>query len=170
MAVVIIYNATDPTVPNRVTSRLPSANTPEYDQRPDTLINPDESGVTKTPAQTVAVPGSNAVRDMTQGELDALVAADGAAFDAATRQAAKDYKTGFENKGLYLRAVADVIKDELNILRGWLVDFKAEVAASTSLADLQTRVATLPDLPDRSLSQIKGATDSRIDSGDVDGD
>jgi hypothetical protein len=67
-----------------------------------------------------------------------------------------------------LRAEADVLVGELNILRQWFMSFKAEVAAATSLADLKSRVATLPDTPDRTLSQALTALKNTISQGNVD--
>lgn len=67
-----------------------------------------------------------------------------------------------------LRAAADVIRDEINLLRQWLALFKTEVAAATSLADLKTRVAGLPNTPDRSLAQFRTAIINRINDGSVD--
>ncbi len=68
------------------------------------------------------------------------------------------------------RAVASVLIDELNILRLWITDFKAAVAAATSLADLKTRVAAITpaSLPARTLAQAKTAIAAAIDSGTVD--
>jgi hypothetical protein len=66
------------------------------------------------------------------------------------------------------RALALVTMDEVNIVRDWLTDFKAEVAAATSLADLKTRVAALASLPDRTASQLKNAIKAKLDSGDAD--
>lgn len=66
------------------------------------------------------------------------------------------------------RAEAAVLVDEINSLRQWLVSFKAQVALATSLANLQTRVAALPDMPDRTLAQAKTAIKNKIDGGTVD--
>ncbi len=63
------------------------------------------------------------------------------------------------------RAVVAVAVDEINTLREWIVAFKAATAAATSLANLQTRVAALPDLPDRTLSQAKSAFIAKVNSG-----
>lgn len=46
------------------------------------------------------------------------------------------------DKTLFLTAI-----DETNRIRQWITDFKAAVAAATSLADLKTRIAALNDLP-----------------------
>lgn len=65
------------------------------------------------------------------------------------------------------RAVAALTIDEINTLRQWLVSFKTEVAAATNLADLKTRVATLPNTPDRTLAQAVTAIKNKIDAGTV---
>lgn len=65
------------------------------------------------------------------------------------------------------RAVAAVLADEINILRSWTRSFKTEVAAATSLANLQARVATLPTLTDRTLVQARTAIKDKIIGGAV---
>jgi hypothetical protein len=67
-----------------------------------------------------------------------------------------------------LRGAAAVLVDELNILRQWEMSLKAAVAAATSLADLKTSVAALPNLPDRTLAQAKSAIQAKITGGVVD--
>lgn len=54
---------------------------------------------------------------------------------------------------VFEKAIALTLLDEINLLREWIASFKAAVAASTSLANLQTRVAALPDMPDRTVQQ-----------------
>jgi hypothetical protein len=66
------------------------------------------------------------------------------------------------------RAAAAVLVDEINLLRDWNTGLASAVAAATSLADLKTRVALLPALPDRTLSQAKTAIQNKITSGVVD--
>ncbi len=63
------------------------------------------------------------------------------------------------------RAVAGLIVDELNNIRQWTVAFKGQVALATTFADLKTRVATLANLPDRTLAQAKSAFISKVNSG-----
>ncbi len=63
------------------------------------------------------------------------------------------------------RAIAALAIDEINTLREWIVAFKAATAAASSLANLQIRVAALPDLPDRTLAQAKTAFISKVNSG-----
>lgn len=67
-----------------------------------------------------------------------------------------------------LRAALLVAMDEVNALRQWITAFKAAVAASTSLANLQTRVAALANTLDRTAAQIKPALASRISTPDAD--
>ncbi len=63
------------------------------------------------------------------------------------------------------RAVVALAIDEINTLREWIVSFQAAVAAASSLANLQTRVAALPNLPDRTLAQAKTAFIAKVNSG-----
>ncbi len=63
------------------------------------------------------------------------------------------------------RAVAALALDEINTIREWIVSFQAAVAAATSLANLQTRVAALPNLPDRTIAQAKAAFIAKVNSG-----
>ncbi len=63
------------------------------------------------------------------------------------------------------RAIAALAIDEINTLREWIVSFQAAVAAATSLANLQTRIAALPNLPDRTLAQAKAAFINKVNSG-----
>lgn len=111
---------------------------------------------------------ANDVSEMSQGEKDAVDAAEAAAAITATRTGAKNSLTGFNSASLADRAKLDIIKDEFNIIRKWTRDFKTEVVAATNLANLQARVATLPTLNDRTLDQIKTALQNRVDDGTVD--
>ena len=74
--------------------------------------------------------------------------------------------TAFDGKTL--RAIAAVLVDEINVLRQWLASFKVEVAAATNLANLQSRVATLPATPNRTLAQARTAVKNAINAGSVD--
>ncbi len=70
--------------------------------------------------------------------------------------------------GKALRGAAAVLVDEINFVREWTVALKAAVAAATSLANLQTRVAALDTLGDRTLAQAKTAIQAKINAGSVD--
>ncbi len=63
------------------------------------------------------------------------------------------------------RAIAALAIDEINTLREWIVSFQAAVAAATSLANLQARVAALPNLPDRTITQAKSAFIAKVNGG-----
>lgn len=69
-----------------------------------------------------------------------------------------------ENAKAY-RAIAALTIDEINSLRQWVVNFKAQVALASNLTDLKTRIATLPNLSDRTLVQAKSAFLAKIESG-----
>jgi hypothetical protein len=58
---------------------------------------------------------------------------------------------------LRTRALALVLLDEHNRASTWLRSFVAAVAASTSFPNLQTRVATLAAMPDRTAAQLRQA-------------
>lgn len=68
--------------------------------------------------------------------------------------------------GQITRALVLVTKDEINLLRQWVTDFKAAVAASTSLADLKTRVAALDSMPQRTAQQAKAAMLAKINDSE----
>lgn len=66
-------------------------------------------------------------------------------------------------------AIALTARVEINILRQWITTFKAQTALATSLANLQTRVASnTPNLPDRTMAQLIQAIKDVLDSGDAD--
>jgi len=106
------------------------------------------------------------VRNAIQAEIDTFAAAQ---EDDENQQDATGAQALFlvhpRNRKL-MTAFADIIKDEMNILRGWLTQFKADVAAANNLSDLKTSVAAQPDLPDRTLAQLKTAITARIDKDD----
>jgi hypothetical protein len=78
---------------------------------------------------------------------------------------AKEYHAGLKAENVALRATVALVVDELNVLRQWLADFKTEVASATNLANLQTRVASLPDMTNRTYLQAKNAIESLIENG-----
>lgn len=74
----------------------------------------------------------------------------------------------FDSVSLTQRGFALVSLDEINNLRQWIESFKTAVAASTSLGNLQTRVAALSAMPDRTKAQIIPAAKNKISSGGAD--
>ena len=82
-----------------------------------------------------------------------------------TRKLAITYVDANDGWAKLIRAVLITILDELNNIRGWIAAFKAQTALATNLANLQTRVAALPDMPDRTVAQGKQAVKDEINSG-----
>lgn len=163
MANIAIYDTNS--TPNPITQYLQSVNTPSYSG--NVLVNPDLSAVTGQPLKYWKhVAG--AIQLMTQGERDAVDAAIQAALVASTRTGAKAAIVGLAANPMVLRAIASIVVDELNDIREWIVSFKAATAAATSLANLQTMVAALPNMADRTLAQVKTAIQNKIDGGTVD--
>lgn len=167
MSQIVVYDPNDPVVPNRVTAYAASANTPEYDSEPNKLVNPDLSALSGVIVKFWKRVGLTVV-EMSQAEKDAIAAAEATAQVAAVRTGAKLFIVNFHADSLFQRAVASVILDELNILRGWTRDLQAGIAGASSLAQVKTAVASLPSLTDRTLAQVKSAINSRIDDGTVD--
>lgn len=85
-----------------------------------------------------------AVREMTQPEKDAFDAVEAEAQDTAMRNDAKAPMDDLNSMALIIRALADIIREEINILR-----------AEHSLSP-------------RTLQQLKTAIKNKIDSGEVD--
>ena len=96
---------------------------------------------------------------ITQAELDAYEAQAFAAAEAEKKIVEQD----LDQFTLRQRAIVAVLVDEINALRGWLSAYKSEVAAATSLADLQTRTAALPAMPDRTGAQAKTAIANKVE-------
>ncbi len=165
MASVAIYDPNS--TPNKITQYLQSVNTPDYSSKPNVLINPDVSalqGVDIRYWKHVA----GAIVQMTTAEKNAVDAAFTSGVTNVLRIDGKAIIDMQSPQGIILRALADILVDEINVVRGWLQTFKAQTAAATSLANLQTRVASLPDTPDRTLLQFKNAIKTAIDAGTVD--
>lgn len=109
---------------------------------------------------------------MSQAEIDAINAQDAADAQAAllssSRSGAKDSVDQLSPEGVRIRAALLVTLDEINNLRQWIEAFKAQVALASNLADLKTRVASLPSMPDRTTNQVKTAIKGKIDAGSAD--
>lgn len=160
MSVIVRYSTGS--TPNPVVAYLPSANTPDYENLPNTLVNPDLSLVSGQP-QKYWKHVAGAIQLMTQGEKDAIDAAAAAAVIANAKTAAKAIQDDLTSQSRAIRAVVKETVDELNAIRQWIVAFKVQVAAATNLANLQTRVAALPDMPDRTYTQAKTAINNIVD-------
>ena len=142
MSLVVIFD--EGASPQKVLGVLRAAHTPDYDQRTDVLINPDILDLDGLVFQKYWKHDTGAIIEYTQAEKDAQDAAELASFNLSVRTTAKSNMVDFAAIPLVLRSFADVVKDEINILR------------------------TLHSLPDRTLSQLKDAIQARVDSGDAD--
>ena len=110
--------------------------------------------------------GGNTVRNATQPEIDTYAPAQ---LDDENQQDADGAEIIFLINPRFrklMTAYSDILKDEFNHVRGWIADFKTEVAAAANLGDLKTRIAAMPDLPDRTLAQLKTAIQNRINKDD----
>jgi len=139
---------------NKTTGQyLLSVHTPDYPTA-DWFINPDIDAVASVPTKYWRR-GTDPVEEMNAGEKTAVDTADVAAAKATAKAISN---TAIDGPGGYdLRALAKLTIDEINDLRQWIAAFKVQVAAASTLADLKTRVATLPATPDRTLAQAKTA-------------
>ena len=123
-------------------------------------------------------PQGNPMGPPTQSQMDAGAAvlaafdwSDAAeqAYQAALSRPLAVSQLGLTNaQFMLLRGVVSVLVDEVNALRDWITSFKTATAAATSLANLQTRVAGLAAMPDRTLSQARTAIANAINAGTVD--
>jgi hypothetical protein len=143
---------------------LTSVHTPDYPTA-DWFINPDISAVQSVPTKYWRI-GINPVQEMDAGEKAAVDAAQASAAKTSAKSSADSAIDG--NGGYDLRAIAKLTIDEINTLRQWLASFKTETAAATNLANFQTRVASLPATPDRTLAQAKTAYKNLIEGASLD--
>ena len=79
------------------------------------------------------------------------------AAEAATTAASITFQSQLDNAERIVKGLGLTILDEINLLRQWTTDYKAVVAAATTLADLKTRVASMPALTQRTVAQLKDA-------------
>lgn len=93
----------------------------------------------------------------TQAEQDAIDT-QAAADAAAALEAWKDAQAISQQE----YAFAQVALSEINLLRSWIAAFKVETAAATSLLNLQSRVAALPAMPERTEEQMVTAIRSKL--------
>lgn len=173
MAIAILFDGS-----NRVTNYNVNADTLDFIGRPDALVfydgNSDDTKrnsilhlLLNVPLKYLKVVAGDLL-EMDQTEKDSVDLALLTALDLEIRSRAKSSYNGFLDLPLALRAFASITVDEINILRQWITSFKTQVALATTLADLKTRVAGLPAVNDRTLSQLKTAIQSRIDDRSID--
>ncbi len=83
---------------------------------------------------------------------------------AAAVEAEKDAEATVAKWSRRDRVAMELTLAEVNLLRAWVVAFKAKVASATSLADFKGRVAALPDMPERTVAQTKTAIRNRMNA------
>ena len=112
------------------------------------IYDPDLSAITGVLSKYWIITG-DAVSEMSQAQKDAV--------DEAELTASRDLSIQVQIDDLetVLRQVVILTVGELNDLRQWIESYKTEVANASSLSDLQTRVAALPNMPDRQFSVVK---------------
>ena len=106
------------------------------------------------------------IRNATQNEIDTFAAA---AVDDRNKREADRVIDYFQNDYIFRRAMIALIKGiikEDNENRLWIRDFKDVVAASTSLANLQSRVAALDTPVDREFQDAKDYIISQVSKDD----
>lgn len=103
--------------------------------------------------------------ELTQAEEDAIIAEWLANKAQQDLEATPEFKLQQDRErerrnfdSIYKRFALTAM-DEINLLRSWITGFKTQVAAATTLADLKTRVAALPNVPQRTADQLKSAMD-----------
>jgi hypothetical protein len=142
MALVVTFD--EGASPERVLNVFRRADPAPYRARTDWVLNPDLSALDGVVPQKHWKHVGGAIVEYTQAEKDTQDAAELAANIAAIRTAAKARLDDFFADSLFMRAFADILKDEINILR-----------AQHALAG-------------RTLDQLKTAIKGRIDDGSVD--
>lgn len=141
---------------------IASANTPDYPE-PTWKHGPDMTAVAAVPSRYWKAPADwNAVGagpvEMTQGEKDAV----DAAIATAARQAAA---TVLDNAEDIVRAMMLTILDEFNLHAARQTSLLAQIAAATSLANLQSRVASnVTAIPQRTTQQLRTAIAGKLGS------
>lgn len=140
---------------------------------PPGVINVEWFVVTRGDGVAVRIDTANG-QAPTQAAQDAILNADVSAPAVTAREAVRlrTFATAafqaIQNDAIRDRAIVLVAIDEINILRDWITQFKSQVALASSLADLKTRVAALPNVPQRTATQAKTAVASKIDAGGAD--
>ncbi len=125
------------TVVNRATKELrTSVNTPDFNPI-DWIINPDLSGVAGVPSKYWNIVG-DIVSEMSQGEKDAVNAAEAAALTASNRAGAIATTTESDDLGIQLRELVELFNKRDNYLANRIIELQDAldaVKASSGPAD-----------------------------------
>lgn len=172
MPSIVIFNESN----NRCLQFLPSLDPFPFLNRTDVLIFDDTTTQSESEVMNLlaTVPvtytkktGNPQISEMTQVEKDQVDAALLQAARVRARAQAVRLIDAVAANPLLMRAIADIVKDEINNLRHWDMNLKTAVAAATTLANLKTGVAALPNLPDRTFEDLRTAIINKINSGSV---
>ena len=115
-----------------------------------------------TPEQRTAAQSALAAFDWSQAAHDAWLLAKQRSAAVADLNASRDEAI------MAARAATLATLGEVNALRAWITAFKAAVAASSSLADLKTRVAATASMPARTKQQLRTVITTAINNGSAD--
>lgn len=102
----------------------------------------------------IAVPGTNSCRLATLFEIDAWALAEAQDDKALDAHRAGQFFDVHPQWRKAFKALLKTVRGVTNPQAKRWNDFKIEAAASTSFADLKTRIATLPDLPTYSAAEL----------------
>ena len=139
---------------NRTTKQLlVSVNTPDYPYA-DWIPDPDLTAVNGYPSKYWIITGDIVtLMDQTQRDaVDASILSTNRDTTSARFDAVEDIFRGY---GL-------VAIDEFNLHASTVTAILNAVDAATSLADLKNRVATINDLPQRTIQQVKNAVRNKL--------
>lgn len=115
------------------------------------------TGAQRTQAQGIADAFDwSAGADATQAAKDSKAAAQ----DAITNGGAQG--ASFERRLIF--SLTQMILDEFNTHTTWNAALASAIAAATSLANLQTRVAAITAIPQRTEAQLRTAITAKINS------
>jgi hypothetical protein len=144
------------TVLNRITKQfIASANTPDYPAA-GWIVNPDMSAVNGQPPKYWKITGDS-VSLMTAGEQ--------ATADSAELSAQRDMiATAMDRLEDYSRAFALTVLDEINLHAARVTAILDAVDGASSLAALKTAVLAIPDVPQRTIAQLKTAVRGKLGS------
>lgn len=136
-----------------------SVNTPDFPE-PEWKHEPDMSSVAGVQAIYWKAPADWNVAnagpvEMSQPEKDAV--------DTQMLSDRRDDEVlPFDDLEDLVRAFALVTLDEINLLRQRINDVEAAIENANNLADAKTALVALASLPDRTISQMKTATRSKL--------
>lgn len=161
MSDVVVFNTQN----TRVLDYLRSVNTPDFEGRPDVLINPDvttliANGVNPKYWKVV----NSQVVEMTQGEKDYLDGMEQQDLVAQAKALAKSLQASDATQERLMRAIVKLTVDQLNLVRGWTNSFKTVVASSATLADIKSGVAGLNTFQTLTYQNAKDAINALIDN------